>query len=86
MAPPPPPVEPVRLTIALVGQTGNGKSATGNSLLGRDAFVAKRSLASVTERCEKHVALRVEEHRARLEVSVVWSASHPPRVMVEPPP
>jgi len=57
MAPPPPPVEPVRLTIALVGQTGNGKSATGNSLLGRDAFVAKRSLASVTERCEKHVAL-----------------------------
>lgn len=34
----------------------------------------------------EHVALRVEEHRARLEVSVVWSATHPPRVMVEPPP
>ena len=47
---------PKKLTIVLVGQTGNGKSATGNSLLGRDAFVAKRSLSSVTERCEVHVA------------------------------
>jgi predicted GTPase len=43
---------PQRLTVVLVGQTGNGKSATGNSLLGVDAFQAKRSLASVTERCQ----------------------------------
>ena len=43
------------LTVVLVGQTGNGKSATANSLLGRDSFVAKRSLKSVTERCEVHL-------------------------------
>ena len=47
---------PRRLTLVLVGQTGNGKSATGNSLLGRDAFAAKRSLASVTESCASRVA------------------------------
>ena len=47
---------PQRLTVVLVGQTGNGKSATGNSLLGRDAFAAKRSFASVTERCARRVS------------------------------
>lgn len=47
---------PTRLTVVLVGQTGNGKSATGNSLLGRDAFVARRSLKSVTERCRVRCA------------------------------
>lgn len=47
---------PTRLTVILVGQTGNGKSATGNSLLGRDAFVARRSLKSVTERCRVRCA------------------------------
>ena len=47
---------PQRLTVVLLGQTGNGKSATGNSLLGRDAFAAKRSFASVTERCARRVS------------------------------
>lgn len=47
---------PQRLTLVLVGQTGNGKSATANSLLGRDAFAAKRSFASVTERCARNVS------------------------------
>ena len=50
----PPP--PQRLTVVLLGQTGNGKSATGNALLGRNAFVAKRSFSSVTERCDAHVS------------------------------
>ena len=52
-----PPPQPRSLAVVLLGQTGNGKSATGNSLLGRSAFAAKRSFASVTERCASHVCL-----------------------------
>ncbi|KAF8113607.1 hypothetical protein N665_0047s0015 [Sinapis alba] len=66
-------------TLVLLGRTGNGKSATGNSILGETKFLSKTRGRFITKECKLHTSMLSNGQRINvIDTPGLFSASSTP--------